>query len=216
MNGLTDELLETWVSGWASARGYRTRHEGRFPAAFLHDKTNDWEYFALEPSHDEFAALANSARQGAGRLFTIVTSRVSELYGAANVYGLSVRSTDEVFMRLPMEGQDVEDPLPPEGFTVQTIRSADGGRVEVDSAESPAARGHVAVVDGFAVYDQIYTDRQFRRQGLGSYVMRALTALALEHDAETGLLISPETGLELYRYLGWESLASVMMFEPRL
>ena len=54
------------------------------------------------------------------------------------------------------------------------------------------------------------------RQGLGSYVMRALTALALEHDAETGLLISPATGLELYRYLGWESLASVMMFEPRL
>lgn len=216
MNGLTDELLETWVSGWASARGYQTRHEGRFPAAFLHDKTNDWEYFALEPSHDEFAALANSARQGAGRLFTIVTSRVSELYGAANVYGLTVRSTDEVFMMLPMEGQDVEDPLPPDGFSVRTLRGSSGGRVEVDSGETPAARGHVAVVDGFAVYDQIFTDRHFRRQGLGSYVMRALTALALEHDADTGLLISPETGLGLYRYLGWESLASVMMFEPWL
>ena len=46
--------------------------------------------------------------------------------------------------------------------------------------------------------------------------MRALTAVALEHDAETGLLISPESGLELYRYLGWESLANVMIFEPRL
>jgi len=216
MNGLTDDLLETWVTGWAKARGYQTRHEGRFPAAFLHDKTNDWEYFALEPSHDEFAALASSARQGAGRLFTIVTSRVADLYGAANVYGLSVRSTDEVFMVLPMEGQDIEDPIPPDSYTAQTFRSGTGGRVEVSFGEIPAARGHVAVVDGFAVYDQIATEPDFRRQGLGSYVMRALTALALEHVAETGLLISPATGLELYRYLGWESLASVMMFEPRL
>ncbi|UPO76017.1 GNAT family N-acetyltransferase [Arthrobacter sp. Helios] len=216
MNALTDDLLETWVTGWARARGYQMRHEGRFPAAFLHDKTNDWEYFALEPSHDEFAALATSARQGASRLFTIVTSRVGELHGAANVYGLSVRSTDEVFMVLDMEGQDIEDPIPPDGYDSETTRSGAVGSVLVTMDGEPAARGHVAVVDGYAVYDKISTEPSFRRRGLGSYVMRALTAVALEHDAETGLLISPESGLELYRYLGWESLASVMIFEPRL
>ena len=216
MNALTDDLLDTWFTGWALARGYQTRREGRFPAAFLHDKTNNWEYFALEPSHDEFAALASSARQGAGRLFTIVTSRIGEFNGAANVYGLSVRSTDEVFMVLDMDGQDIEDPLPPDGFEAETFRSGTGGRVLVTLDGEPAALGHVAVVDGYAVYDQIATEPDFRRRGLGSYVMRALTAVALEHDAETGLLISPETGLELYRYLGWENLASVVMFEPRL
>ncbi|WP_312182104.1 GNAT family N-acetyltransferase [Arthrobacter sp.] len=216
MNALTDELLEIWVTGWARARGYQVRHEGRFPAAFLHDKTNDWEYFALEPSHDEFAALATSARQGASRLFAVVTARVGDLHGAASVYGLSVRSADEVFMVLDMEGQDVEDPIPPDGYDSETLRSGAVGTVLVTVGGEPAARGHVAVVDGFAVYDQISTEPSFRRRGLGSYVMRALTAVALEHDAETGLLISPESGLELYRYLGWESLANVMMFEPRL
>ena len=75
MRVLNDDLLETWVTGWSRARGYQTRREGRFPAALLHDKTNDWEYFALEPSPDEFAALASSARLSPERLFTIEIGR---------------------------------------------------------------------------------------------------------------------------------------------
>jgi len=46
--------------------------------------------------------------------------------------------------------------------------------------------------------------------------MRALTAVALEHDVDAGLLVTTPEGLELYRYLGWENLASVVMFEPKL
>lgn len=217
MGELSEELLETWVSGWAQARGYRMRHEGRFPAALLHDKTNDWEYFALEPSSDEFAALASSARHSPQRLFTIVTRRLDEIHGAASVYGLQVRSADEVFMVLAMEGQDIEDPLPPgDGYVTDTLRSGTVGDVSVTLDGAPVASGRVAVVNGIAVYDRILTDPEYRRLGLGSYVMRALTAVALEHDAETGLLISTAEGLELYRYLGWEPLAGVVMLEPRL
>ena len=216
MSVLDDDLLETWVSGWAQARGYQTRREGRFPAAFLHDKTNDWEYFALEPSHDEFAALASSARMSPGRLFTIVTGRVNEIHGAALVYGLNVRSSDEVFMTLNMTGQDIEDPLPLDGFESETVREANLGTVTVTAGVELAARGSVAIVDGHAVYDRIVTEPGFRRQGLGSYVTRALTAVAMEHDADSGLLVATADGLELYTYLGWEKLASVVMFEPRL
>ncbi|MDN3482646.1 N-acetyltransferase [Arthrobacter sp. APC 3897] len=216
MSLLDDDLLETWVSGWAQARGYRTRREGRFPAAFLHDKTNDWEYFALEPSHDEFAALASSARKSPGRLFTIVTARVNEIHGAALVYGLNVRSANEVFMTLDMTGQDIEDPLPLDGFESETVRGGTVGTVTVTAGGEPAARGSVAIVDGYAVYDRIVTEPGFRRRGLGSYVTRALTAVAMEHDADTGLLVATADGLELYTYLGWENLASVVMFEPRL
>ena len=217
MGELSDDLLETWVSGWAQARGYQTRHEGRFPAALLHDRTNDWEYFALEPSHDEFAALASSARHSPQRLFTIVTRRLDEIHGAATVYGLEVRSADEVFMVLDMQGQDIEEPLPPgDGYESDSVREGATGTVAVTVAGEPVAGGSVAVVNGVAVYDRIVTDPDYRRLGLGSYVMRALTALALEHDAETGLLISSADGLELYRYLGWESLAGVVMLQPRL
>ena len=216
MRVLNDDLLETWVTGWAQARGYQTRREGRFPAAFLHDKTNDWEYFALEPSPDEFAALASSARQSPGRLFTIVTDRVNEIHGAALVHGLKVRSEDEVFMTLDMTGQDIEDPRPMEGFDAKTVRNGTVGTVTVTAGGIPAARGSVAVVDGHAVYDRIITEPKFRRRGLGSYVMRALTAVALEHDVDDGLLVATADGLQLYRYLGWEKRASVVMFEPRL
>ena len=216
MRVLNDDLLETWVTGWAQARGYQTRREGRFLSAFLHDKTNDWEYFALEPSHDEFAALASSARKSPARLFTIVTSRTNEIHGAALVHGLTVRSADEVFMSLDMAGQDIEDPVPLDGFDTETVRGADVGTVLVTFDGEPAARGSVAVVDDLAVYDRIVTEPRFRRRGLGTYVMRALTAVALEHDADAGLLVTTAEGLELYRYLGWENLASVVMFEPRL
>lgn len=217
MRVLNDDLLETWVAGCAQARGYETRREGRFPAALLHDSTNDWEYFALEPSHDEFAALASSARMSPSRLFTIVTTHPNEVYGAAVAYGLTVRSDDEFFMAMDMDGQDVEDPRPPdEIYETEIVRSGPVGRVIVTANGEPAARGTVAVVDNQAVYDRIVTEPAFRRRGLGSYVMRALTALALEHDVDSGLLVTTPEGLELYRYLGWENLASVVMFEPRL
>ncbi|MFJ7751381.1 GNAT family N-acetyltransferase [Arthrobacter sp. NPDC097144] len=216
MRVLNDDLLETWVTGWARSRGYQTRKEGRFPAAFLHDKTNDWEYFALEPSNDEFAALASSARKSPGRLFTIVTGRMNEFDGAAHVYGLNLRSVDEVFMTLDMSGQDIEDPLPLDGFEAETVRSGEVGTVTVTFNGEPAARGSVAMVEGYAVYDRIVTEPDFRRRGLGSYVMRALTAVALEHDVDAGLLVATVDGLGLYSYLGWENLASVVMFEPRL
>src|SRR5699024_11471637 len=65
-------------------------------------------------------------------------------------------------------------------------------------------RGRVAVVDGtYAVFDQIWTAPDFRRQGLGSLTMRYLSSLALEHDVETGLLIAGLEGQALYTYLGW-------------
>lgn len=216
MRVLNDDLLETWVAGWALARGYQTRREGRFPAAFLHDRTNDWEFFALDPSHDEFAALASSARKSPERLFTIVTSTPNEIHGAALVHGLNVRSSDEVFMSLEMTGQDIEDPAPIDGFQSETVREGKTASVLVTMDGEPAARGSVAVVDDLAVYDRIITEPAYRRRGLATYVTRALTAVALEHDAEAGLLVATADGLELYRYLGWENLASVVMFEPRL
>ena len=217
MRALDDDLLETWVSGWAQARGYLMRHEGRFPAALLHDRTNDWEYFALEPSHDEFAALASSARNSPTRLFTIVTTRASEIYGAAMVYGLQIRSTDEVLMVADMAEQDVEAPvLPWDDLETETRHEDNLGTVTVLSEGNAIARGQVAVVNGHAVFDRIITEPDFRRRGLGSYVMRALSALALEDDADAGLLIASVDGQELYRFLGWETLASVVMFEPRM
>ncbi|WP_170922589.1 GNAT family N-acetyltransferase [Nesterenkonia sp. PF2B19] len=82
----------------------------------------------------------------------------------------------------------------------------------VCSGDTVAARGRVAVVDEYAVLDRIYTNPDFRRQGLGTFVTRALVAIALEGDVEEGLLVANAEGLELYEYLGWTLLGDVYVY----
>ncbi|UXN33193.1 hypothetical protein [Glutamicibacter sp. M10] len=58
----SDELIGTWVTGWAGARGYETRNEGRVHAALRHDTTEDWEYVIYGPSKEELAAVAETLK----------------------------------------------------------------------------------------------------------------------------------------------------------
>jgi len=46
-------------------------------------------------------------------------------------------------------------------------------------------------------------------------VMRALAALALEHEVDEGLLIASVDGQALYSYLGWTPLGKVVLFEAK-
>jgi predicted GNAT family acetyltransferase len=62
------------------------------------------------------------------------------------------------------------------------------------------------------VFDRIWTSPDFRRQGLGSLVMRYLASLALEHDVQEGLLVAGAEGQALYGHLGWTDLADVTVF----
>ena len=133
--------------------------------------------------------------------------------------GLRPIGVDELVMVTDMTQQDVEEPIIPEQFTAEVTRN-DGWYLvafrttdEADvGPDKLAARGRVAVVDGtYAVFDQIWTAPDFRRQGLGSLTMRYLSSLALEHDVETGLLIAGLEGQALYTYLGWTAIGDVVV-----
>lgn len=67
----------------------------------------------------------------------------------------------------------------------------------------PAARGQAALAQKHAVFDQVITEPQHQRRGLGSAVMRALSEAALESGARTGVLVATEDGCQLYTRLGW-------------
>lgn len=71
------------------------------------------------------------------------------------------------------------------------------------------ARGRMAVVDGYAVLDRIYTASTHRRRGLGTFVTRALLAIAHEHEVDRGVLVATGEGVELYEHLGWTHIADV-------
>jgi len=67
-----------------------------------------------------------------------------------------------------------------------------------------AAKGRVALVGPFAIYDQIETHEAHRRRGLGSLVMHALREYASDQGVDHGVLVATADGRALYAKLGWE------------
>lgn len=212
----SDELIGTWVDGWAGVRGYEIRHEGRVHAALRHDTTGDWEYVIYEPSKEELAAVAETLKKHPKRRLTAFNDSVDDLLNTANEVGLQVSADDEVLMVTELAVHDVEVPLPADGFVFQIERDGTHAYVSLhpeDNQEVVTASGHVSAVDGFAIFDRIITGPDFRRRGLGTLIMRALASLAQEHDVEEGLLIASVDGQELYASLGWTSLGKVVLFK---
>lgn len=209
-----EQLLRTWIAGWSACRGYEPHDDGRTTSVRLtdqQDRQDETEHFLFEPPTGLFLEVARETGDDPRRLLTVVTNRMQELIDAAGP-GLRVTDRQQSLMSVDMHGQDVEDPRPPgDGFTLE--RSSEGRcrGVVVRIDGELAARGYVSVVDDYAVYDRIVTEERFRRRGLGSYVMRALTAGVLEDDVTMGLLMASADGRALYEFLGWQHLADVFV-----
>ncbi|OUM42017.1 hypothetical protein B8W73_10415 [Arthrobacter agilis] len=207
-----DELLQTWIDGWSACRGYEPHRDGRSTSVLLTDQQNQTEHFLFEPTTERFLELASETRQDPGRVLTVVTNRMQELIDAAQPLRMHVTDRQQSLMSVDMRGQDVEDPrVPGDDYTLQ--RSSEGAcrSVTVHVGGELAARGSVSVVGDYAVYDRIVTEEGYRRRGLGSYVMRTLTAGVLEDDITTGLLMASADGRALYAFLGWQHLADVFV-----
>lgn len=205
-------LLEVWVAGWAGCRGYQTSTEGRFPAALRSDTSGEWEYFAADPTDQEFAALAARTAEAAPRVLTILTNDIPRYTALAARHGLNVTSDSQTMMIVDMETQDAEDPwLSDDDLSLTTSTHHGVHYAEVKSGEALAASGRVFVAGETAVFDKIITEPAFQRRGLGSFIMRALAAQAFEHDVQTGLLLASIDGQKLYSHLGWSTVSQVLM-----
>lgn len=209
------DLLATWVEGWASSRHYRTQSVGGFPAAQLADRTGEWATFAADPSDEEFARLAEFTLGSRDRILTVLTDDHLRFRTLADQQGLAVLGADQELMVMDFEGKDVEEPwLNDDELKLKTEIEERSATVTVVTDDGElAASGHVAVADGFAVFDRIVTEPNFRRRGLGSFVMRALTAAVSEHGADQGLLIASIDGQHLYHHLGWSDVSGVLMLK---
>lgn len=205
-------LLEVWVAGWAGCRGYQTATEGRFPAALRADTSGEWEYFAADPTDQEFAALAAKTAEAGPRVLTILTNDVPRYTELAARHGLNVTSDSQTMMIVDMETQDAEDPwLSDDDLSLSTSTHHGVHYAEVRSGEALAASGRVFVVGDTAIFDKIITEPAFQRRGLGSFIMRALAAQTFEHDVQNGLLLASLDGQKLYSHLGWSTVSRVLM-----
>lgn len=205
-------LLEVWVAGWAGCRGYETSVEGRFPAALRADTTGEWEYFAHDPSDDEFAALAAKTAEATARVLTILTNDVARFRALAQKHGLNVTSASQAMMIVDMATQDTEDPwLSDDDLNLVTSELDGVHHAVVRSGDTVAASGRVFVVGETAVFDKIVVQPTFQRRGLGSFIMKALAAQAIGPDVENGLLLASIDGQKLYSHLGWSTVCRVLM-----
>ncbi|GAA3064742.1 MULTISPECIES: GNAT family N-acetyltransferase [Actinomycetes] len=208
---LNDALVRTWVTGWARTHDYDVDHDGAVHSALRSGDSDDWEYVLHAPDETALRQVISAVTKSPGRLLTLIAEPGDESL-KDSINGLERISDEEKLMVVDMGTQDVEDPITPEGYTT-TREDFDGWTLfTVCSGDTVAARGRVAVVDEYAVLDRIYTNPDFRRQGLGTFVTRALVAIALESDVEEGLLVANAEGLELYEYLGWTLLGDVYVY----
>ena len=139
----------------------------------------------------------------------------SEILAAKEIEDLELISDEEKLMVADMDHQDVEDPITPENFTIER-EDFDGWTLfTVMEGENIAARGRMSVVDEFAILDRIFTSSDYRRLGLGTFVTRALLAIAHEHDVDEGLLVATADGVELYRVPGMDTFGRCSRFRRR-
>lgn len=206
------ELLQTWITGWSACRGLRPHDDGVSTFVVSTEPQERTEHFLLEPSTEQFLELAEETKADPRRVLTVITNRMQDLLDAADPLGMRVTDRKQALMSADMYGQDVEDPRPPsEDFVLERSEDSPCRRVSVKVGDELAARGSVSVVGDYAVYDRIITEEQFRRRGLASFVMRALTAGVLTDDVTTGLLMASADGRKLYEFLGWQHLADVFV-----
>jgi GNAT superfamily N-acetyltransferase len=74
----------------------------------------------------------------------------------------------------------------------------------VDASTQLAASGRVVLSKGYAVFDQIVTHEDHQRRGLGRAVMRALEQAAVNLGATHGILVATAEGRHLYEALRWK------------
>lgn len=212
----SDELIGTWVRGWAEARGYETQHDGPIHAyRRTGQQEENWEYVIHAPDQEQLGALAQALHEHPGRRVTAFTEDVDVLTEAAHQHQLAVVSTREVLMVTDMSTQDVEPPLLEEGLYWDEKRDGEHAWVSLhrETDNAVLASGHVAAIGDYAVFDRIVTAAESRRKGYGSLVTRYLASVATESDADQGLLVASTDGYELYKYLGWTLLGTMAVLE---
>jgi len=109
------------------------------------------------------------------------------------------------FMMTQLPAQTAAKPALADGYRIEVQKKPPLLIAQVtDPTGLVAAKGRVALVDQFAVYDQIETHEHHRRRGLGRVVMHALRETSLSHGVDHGLLVATPDGRALYTTLGWQ------------
>ena len=189
-----------WAFGYCAARGYGQPVAATNPPALWFD--------AGKPDQAGRFILGSASGEAAAAAFAAVD--------APHIYVDIAGPRDAIRPHIPPHWQP-RDPmwLMAAGPDMPAVRATPDFTIEVDESAdrfeaiarddngSLAARGVLGIHGTTAVYDQIVTEAQFGRRGLGSAIMAELARRALRRGATEYLLVATADGKALYERLGW-------------
>ena len=196
--------IEIWAFGYAVTRNYPA--PGAVPTGLWLDvgKPDQRGRFVL-PRFDP-AVLPELARSIEERDIYIEAPASREIVVPLLPDNWTIRER-AYLMTTTLEGSA---PALPPGYRAATSEDGAAIRVEIRNRDGElAASGTTGLVDGHTVFDQILTQPEHRRLGLGTAVMAALTQRSLERGARHGTLIDSPDGRALYQTLGWTQWSEV-------
>ncbi|MFJ5263954.1 GNAT family N-acetyltransferase [Streptomyces sp. NPDC088387] len=206
-----DETVRAWIAGWVVSRGAaRPRAE---PWGWTIDvgQAAHVTRHVLGATGDavEEETVRKVAGSVLGRGVWLKVFAAPDRVGPWLDGGWWIDPEPGCLMSVRLPGTDAarERPLP-DGYRLREWEQGGVTRVLVTAADgSFAARGQIAPTGPTAVVDQVETDPDHRRRGLGSLVMRTLHRAAAGQGAHTAVLGGTPEGRALYESLGWRVVA---------
>jgi len=188
------DLVRRWVEGWRLCRGLEPviEYDDAY-AAVLRLPGRERELFARSDDPKTVDRLVRELT--ADTWLTVTTQDGNGIARRLAAAGARPFEEQKTLMSIDLH----EHPLATAEF--ESVGSLEYARVLIDG--TVAAHGMVAIVGDDAVMHDIQTEPAYRRRGLGSILMGALSRRALERGASTGLLMATTDGFHLYRKLGW-------------
>ncbi|KTE37523.1 MULTISPECIES: GNAT family N-acetyltransferase [unclassified Sphingopyxis] len=196
-----------WAFGYCAARGY-ARPVGATLAAglwFEPGKPDQAGRLILGDTSGESVAAAFAAVAAPAIYVDIAAPRAAILPLVPPLW----QARDPMW--LMASGADIPAARPTPGFAIEVDESGD--RIEAvarDSDGTLAARGVIGIDGATAVYDQIVTEAQFGRRGLGSAIMAQLGRRASGRGVTESLLVATADGKALYQRLGWSLRSDIV------
>lgn len=199
MVDLMDEHFK-WAFGYCAARGYGPPVAATTPPAlwFEAGKPDQTGRFILGDAPCEAAAAAFAAVDAPHVYVDIAAPREAILPHVPSRW----QARDPMWLMAAGTGRPAARPTP--DFAIEVDESPH--RFEAVARHvngSLAARGVLGIHGTTAVYDQIVTEAQFGRRGLGSAIMAELGGRAARRGVTECLLVATADGKALYERLGW-------------
>jgi len=205
------ELIERWHRGWCVARGLTGVEElGDGLRVRCLQPGRDVEYVALaDTAVPELAARVLDEREVTW--LTVPTTSPAEVAETLAASGLLLLKRAEQLMTVGLADHPSSKPADPYTLEVVRVGAAVTAIVRDSATGEAAARGTIGLSGTDGIADRIETLPAHRRRGLASVVMGALAESAREEGATHGILVASEDGQHLYRRLGWQAVADVLI-----